>query len=148
MQVSRSHGVGSRAGGFFAVALAILGLGFLLLPPKSNPSPSLPARGVGQAALHATVDPETGLLTVGPAPVAKALDAELQSMLSRSTQGLRPVRYPHGAVGVNLQGRFQSATVAHVDAAGHLHTSCLEDASRAEVFLGRRPVVTPPLEVK
>jgi hypothetical protein len=149
MRVSRSP-VGSRAGGFFALALAMLGLCFLVLPSTSVPSAPAAVPLPGEAAMQAYIDPQTGELTTSAFATAKSADAELEAMLSRSTEGLHEVVYPDGSVGVNLQGRFQRASVAIVGADGRLRTSCFERAAQAEAFLhGRAPQPKQPeLEVR
>ena len=48
----------------------------------------------------------------------KAVDARLRESLSRSDEGLTAVRHPAGHVGVNLEGRFMSMSLARVDADG------------------------------
>jgi hypothetical protein len=93
----------------------------------------------GTAALRATIDPETGSLVQGHQPTLKA-DPELQEILSRSTEGLVPVQHPDGSVSVNLQGRFQSASMARIDSTGKLHTTCVDTPQAAEAACRHEPV--------
>jgi hypothetical protein len=102
--------------------------------PETAETPKSTIDGVdtpGTAALRASIDPETGKLVLGHQPTSKA-DPELQNMLSRSTEGLVPVQHPDGSVSVNLQGRFQSASVARIDSSGKLHTTCVDSAENAD----------------
>jgi hypothetical protein len=86
----------------------------------------------GQSGMRVALDPETGTLGMPSPDDQKVLDAELDEMLSRSTDGLRREVLPDGTVRVNLQGRFQSASVATIDAQGRLHTGCVDHAAAAQ----------------
>ena len=95
----------------------------------------------GSAALRAAIDPETGDLIIGAGELqsaavpAKAVDAELAKMLSRSDEGLEPVTHPDGRVSVHLKGRFMNASVARITDDGKLETICTEHAAEAHDFL-------------
>ena len=109
--------------------------GALLLSPVAGRTSSSPrATAVettgapGEAALRATINPETGKVDITTSAPGLALDAETAESLRRDTDGLRPVFHPNGAVSVHLQGRFHSASVAHIDDAGRL-VICTEDAA-------------------
>jgi hypothetical protein len=69
----------------------------------------------GTAAMRAYLNPETGALEVGVAPVGSAayqtLDPATQNALRRDANGLVETYHPDGSVSVNLQGRFQSVSV-------------------------------------
>jgi len=63
----------------------------------------------------------------------------LRNALSRSSEGLVFQRSPGGGVVVDLQGRFQNVSVAHIDADGEIRTGCtVSHASLAE-FLAAHP---------
>lgn len=97
--------------------------------------------------MRASLDPETGALSVNPAPAGsfKMLDAAL----SRSSSGLNEETLPNGTVRLDLQGRFMSASVAHLDANGHLQTTCTEDLGEAKKVLeGSTPQTSRKVEVK
>jgi len=87
----------------------------------------------GAAAMRISIDPETGALVPGKVPVAK-LDAELEEALSRSGEGLVEVHHPDGSVSIDLQGRFQNASMARIDSSGKLHTTCVNSADAAHAF--------------
>ena len=74
----------------------------------------------GQAALRATINPETGEVEVGVATSSAPLDPETANALRRDSEGLKEVVHPDGSVSVNLEGRFQSVSVAHIDENGKL----------------------------
>jgi len=81
----------------------------------------------GTAALRLTVDPETGRIAAGKGGLGVGFE--------RSAAGLREERLPDGLVKVDLQGRFRSALVVHVDPqTGKVSKECVEtadnDASR------------------
>lgn len=85
----------------------------------------------GTAAMRAYVNPETGAIEVGAGRMSpealEKLDAETQNALRRDVVGLVPVYHPDGSVVVNLQGRFQSVSMARVDEGGTV-TVCTDDA--------------------
>jgi hypothetical protein len=89
----------------------------------------------GAAAMRVAIDPETGALVHAPLDPAKALDPTLANMLSRSTEGLIEVHYPDGRVSVNLQGRFQSVSLARLSEAGEVEATCVEDLEQGKAFL-------------
>ncbi len=75
----------------------------------------------GTAALRAYLNPETGGIDVGVAPASEpGLDAETRNALRRDTVGLVEVHHPDGSVSMDLQGRFQCASVARVDGSGKI----------------------------
>lgn len=78
-------------------------------------------------------DPETGGWTL--APFAGAADAALdrapspdaQMAINQSSIGLVTKALPGGGWTMDLQGRFQSYSVARQDVVGNLHFDCSED---------------------
>ena len=110
--------------------------------PALSPDPTGQAMDApGTAALRAANDPETGELVIGvgvPQPSGdsdKALDAELEKMLSRSDEGLEAITHPDGRVSVHLKGRFMNASVARINSGGQLETLCTEHSAEAHNFL-------------
>ena len=106
---------------------------------------------VGAAAMRVRLDPESGTLLLDTSAVAADKATDLEAMLSRSDEGLVSERLPNGTVRVDLQGRFQNASVAHIGADGLVHTNCTDQLHEAQDHLTGpdRPVVTAPkLEVK
>ena len=89
----------------------------------------------GSAAMRAYIDPETGVLTQSHAAGTESADTELDNSLNRSTAGLVEVTHPDGHVSVDLQGRFQSASVARINADGEVETTCVETQAAADSFL-------------
>jgi hypothetical protein len=136
-----------------AVCLPLLAVAAIIatLPDASHILASLDGRqGVtpyGAAAMRASIDPETGMLSVNPTPPEPS--KMLETALSRSSEGLVRETMPNGTVRLNLQGRFMNASVAHLDAQGHVQTSCTEDLDQAECFLeGTSPQASRKAEVK
>ena len=88
-----------------------------------------------QQGLVLNIDPVTGAIIDQPAPGATklALPAELASHMSTSDDGLIEQPNPSGGKGsyVNLQGRYQNAIVATVDANGKLSTPCAQGLNTA-----------------
>jgi len=54
----------------------------------------------------------------------QALDEKLRRMTSESTDGLKTVRAPNGAVGMDLDGRFMSVIVGKLREDGSYELSC------------------------
>ncbi len=71
---------------------------------------------VGTSAMRAYIDPETGQLTTGIEPVESVieLNPELENALRQDSEGLVPEYRANGTVALNLQGRFQSASVVRI----------------------------------
>ncbi len=134
--------------------VAALTLVIATLPDPTHLSPATPATpaiAMGTHSMRAYLDPETG--TLGSMPTATTLSAKsLDPALSRSSEGLVQKTLPDGTVMVDLQGRFQNASLAHLDTDGAVQVICTEDASCAHRFLeGKdgathtfsRPAVSP-----
>ena len=81
------------------------------------------------------IDPVTGAIIDQPAPGATklAVPAALASHMSTSDDGLIEQPNPSGGKGlyVNLQGRYQNAIVATVDANGKLSVPCAQGLNTA-----------------
>ena len=71
------------------------------------------------------IDPETGVLGPASPEQMHALGAREPDAVSRSAEGLVEIHRPDGAVGVNLQGRFQDYTVVQVTPGGKRVFRCL-----------------------
>ena len=119
-----------------AVAFAYLGNRSDVAPAPQGAVDSTP----GTAAMRASIDPETGELIQGHSPATKADNPELQNMLSRSTEGLVEEHHPDGRVHVDLQGRFQSASVATIDSSGKVQTTCVENPGAAHAYCQNKPM--------
>jgi hypothetical protein len=92
----------------------------------------------GSAALRATINPETGGVEVSHTASYAPLDAETQNALRRDSEGLTQVFHPNGMVSSNLQGRFQSVSVARFDKDGKL-IICSENADHIDGMHQERP---------
>lgn len=103
----------------------------------------------GHAAMRATINPETGEREISAGPPTLALDPETQNALRRDTEGLKRVYHPDGSVSVNLQGRFQSASVARIGENGKV-TICTDDSDHVHELADGKPtprhVVVPEVE--
>jgi hypothetical protein len=123
-----------------ASALALLAVAAVVwMRPASQPVPASPdATGLppGTAAMRANLNPETGALTVGAGEIELALDADTREALRRDAEGLKETLHENGAVSIHLQGRFQSASIAHLDENGVV-SICSDHADHAERALNQ-----------
>lgn len=70
---------------------------------------------------------------------AKRLAEGLKGMLNKSSDGLVEEQNADGSVTVDLQGRFQSVTVARENKDGSISTSCVDNPRAAGAFFGIDP---------
>lgn len=118
-----------------ATAVVTIALFVLSLPgsPKLSPdTPGLASENAvrlapGEAALRATINPETGKVEVSAAHPGTPLDTYTTQALRRDTEGLKQIFHPNGAVSMHLQGRFQNTSVVRIDENGKLIV-CSESA--------------------
>src|SRR5215216_203609 len=82
------------------------------------------------------VDPQTGKMKPLTQEEARKLAESLKGMLNKSTEGLVEEHNADGSVSVDLQGRFQSVTVARENEDGTLTTSCVDSPRAAAAFFG------------
>jgi len=103
-----------------------------------------PARSAPtEVGMMAYIDPETGDLTTGPAPAGQLdLDPELQNALRHDDAGLQVETRADGTKVLNLQGRYQHASIIHIDENG-TKTVCTDNVTSAEHNLNHAPVSTP-----
>jgi hypothetical protein len=87
----------------------------------------------GTAAMRAYIDPETGELTTGIEPTESvlSLNPDLQNALSQDSEGLVPEYHADGSVSLDLQGRFQSASIARIGKDGKV-IICTDNVAGAE----------------
>ena len=77
------------------------------------------ASAPGTAGMRVYLDPETGEIAGHiDAQAAIELDAELQEALRHDDEGLTTVRHEDGAESLDLNGRYQEASVVRLDASG------------------------------
>jgi hypothetical protein len=116
--------------------------------PKSTPAVVDDTFEVGTSAMRAYLNPETGQLEVRRASTSEfQLDAETREALRRDTDGLVMQHHPDGSVSVNLQGRFQNATILHKDENGVM-TICTDHAHHAQRALDADATTDKTPEVK
>jgi hypothetical protein len=91
------------------------------------PSVAAPSRSAGMIL---NIDPATGAIVeqATGATTKLSVPAGLAERWSASDEGLVEQPNPSGGKGVyvNLQGRFENATIATVDANGALHAPCAQ----------------------
>lgn len=87
------------------------------------------------AGQSVAIDRQTGKLRPPTPEEARKLAEGLKNFLSRSDQGLTIVTHPNGAQSVDLQGRFQSVTLAKVNPDGSTSEKCVTSMSEAQTFL-------------
>jgi len=87
-------------------------------------------RALAAQGLILNIDPVTGAIIDTPVAGATklAIPADLANEMSTTDEGLIELPNPSGGKGryVNLQGRYQNAVVATVDANGKLSTPCAQ----------------------
>ncbi|MDY7096348.1 MAG: hypothetical protein SX243_25515 [Acidobacteriota bacterium] len=100
---------------------------------QAEPSDTAPTVRVVQA-MRVVRDAETGELR---APTAQEMTRfqRADAGLDRRSEGLEEVQRAGTTVTVDLQGRFLSASVVTVDAAGTVHGSCVDAPQQAETVL-------------
>ena len=89
----------------------------------------------GGVALRVQMDPETGEFVPVTGLDKAELDRQMKQQLNRSTDGLQEVHHPDGRVSVDLEGRFQSLSVATTDSAGNVRTGCVSTTSELDQFM-------------
>ncbi len=100
------------------------------------------------AGQSVAIDRKTGKLRPPTPEEARKLAEALKNFLSRSGQGLAIVTHPNGAQSVDLQGRFQSVTLAKINRDGSTSEKCVTGMREARAFLApatakRRPSASP-----
>ncbi len=75
---------------------------------------------------------------------AKKLADGLKGMLNKSSEGLVEEHNADGSVEMDLQGRFQSVTVARINKDGSVTQSCVDNPRAAGAFFGIDPKSIQP----
>lgn len=91
------------------------------------------------AAQDVHLDAQDGQPQELSAEDAEKLGAGLKDMVNQSTEGLVEVKHADGSVSMDLQGRFQTVTVARVNKDGSVTQSCVDNPQAAAAFLGIDP---------
>jgi hypothetical protein len=116
-----------------------------LAPGQGAPAADTAPAAVGRAGLVAHVDPETGQL--GGMEVVE-FDATEVNALRTDAEGLLQEHHPDGSVSMDLEGRFQSATMATVGADGTIRIDCVGSHDDANGVLCNHGSDHRALEVK
>jgi hypothetical protein len=108
-------------------------------PPHEGPA----ASGSG---LRAYRDPQTGRLTSQPTDAqVRDLERLIGEALDDSTEGLEVQTAPDGSLYLDLQGRFQSVSLATVEPNGRVRLHCTDRARDAKRLL-LEPAAPPAVE--
>jgi hypothetical protein len=105
------------------------------------------------AGQEVKVDGQTGQIQELTPEEARKLGAGLKQMVNQSSEGLVQVQHADGSVSTDLEGRFQSVTVARVSKDGSVTQSCVDNPQAAGAFFGIDPNLieqsnTRPIENK
>ena len=106
----------------------------VLAPGDSTESSAMAvsSNDVTAPGMRAYLDPETGEVTSKIDPdAAIELDAGTQNALRYDDEGLETVHHANGAVSINLDGRYQSASVVRMDENGKF-TFCTDNVADIE----------------
>lgn len=63
----------------------------------------------------------------------------LKGLINKSTEDRAEVQHPDGSVSMDIEGRFQSVTVARVEEDGTVTQSCVDNPRAAGAFFGINP---------
>ena len=85
------------------------------------------------------IDTQSGEIKPLTAQEAEKLANGLAPMLDDSTDGLVQVKHADGSVSMDLEGRFQSVTVARVNTDGTIDQSCVDNPRAAAKFFRMDP---------
>lgn len=111
--------------------LTLVGLGGNVTAEPNRPKRGRPHQQVPTGAEDSPAAP----------PTDAQLEADLERMTSRSSDGLVPVTRADGTVAVDLEGRFMSVMVAGPAGGAACHTGkAVVDASRARHKRGKQRV--------
>lgn len=91
------------------------------------------------AGQSVAIDRQTGKVRPPTPDEARQLGAALKNYLNRSSQGLTVRIHPNGVQSVDLQGRFQSVSVAKINANGSVSEKCVTNMQEAQNFLRASP---------
>lgn len=80
------------------------------------------------------LDPQTGQVRPLTQEEAQRLAAGIKELVNQSTDGLQSVQHADGSVSMDLQGRFQSISVAKRDEDGSMTQSCVDNREAAAAF--------------
>ena len=111
---------------------------------ESAPAPSHDGSVVAASGMRAYRDPRTGRLTSHPTDAqVRDLERLIGDALSESQEGLEVRTAPDGSKYVDLQGRFQSISVATFDTDSGTRLHCTDRRQGARRLLLDSPASTP-----
>lgn len=114
----------NRATGIVSALLLITATANAFAADEKASEPTA-TRNTAEAGLRVYVDPQSGELVSQPVtPEQRRQAANADAAFNQDTSDLVPVKMPDGSTMVDLQGRFQQATVATVQADGNIRTYC------------------------
>ena len=123
------------------LALTLTPLSFAQHAAKSGPS--------ADSGQKAAVD-NSGKLRQPTEEEVQALSRGLEN--HRSSKGLKPTQHADGSVSVALDERFESTSMARINADGTVSQACVESKKQAETFLktdqSKKKTTEQPLEEK
>ncbi len=93
-----------------------------------------PDDGDQPAAVQAAVDPKSGKVRAPTREEVKALLEAAGGVVSQSAEGLSVVRRPDGVRYLDLEGRFESVSLAKIED-GEVRTGCVTTPQEARRFL-------------
>ena len=93
----------------------------------------------GTAGMQVAIDPETGELGMPTAAQRRELAPDLERDLSYSDEGLSVEDRADGSRHVNLEGRFQSYSVARLRDDGSVEMQCVQGEGEAHRLLHECP---------
>jgi hypothetical protein len=96
------------------------------------------------AGQSVAIDRQTGKLRPPTPDEARQLGAALKNYLNRSSQGLVVKTHPNGMQSVDLQGRFQSVSLAKINPDGSTSERCVTNMREAQDFLTGTPSKQKP----
>lgn len=99
----------------------------------------VPGLSPGTAGMQVALDPETGEFGMPTPAQRRELSLDLERDLSHSDEGLQVEYRADGARHVNLEGRFQSFSVARIRDDGSVDFQCVQGEGEAQRLLHRSP---------
>ena len=133
---------------FVAVTVVVAATAITVISRQKVKTTQAPNREAGKTSASTTrtfvtrrvgnqdilINPQTGEIKPLTPAEAQKLANGLAPMLDDSTDGLTQVQHSDGSVSMDLEGRFQSVTVARTKADGTIEQSCVDNPRAAAKF--------------
>jgi len=133
---------GRRLGAMLGATTVVAMLAFWAVAAmRQSSAPTTPSnhtsttQAPGSAGMIVALDPETGTFGMPTPEQARELEEQMKASLSHSDEGLEFIDHPDGSTSVDLQGRFQNMSIAHIGPDGRVHTTCVDDHDAARKAL-------------